>query len=253
MWWKRWVLEKGWTDWESLGGNLTSAPDCVTPAQGLIHCVARTSFNWLMAIQGVFTNSDITWGEWRNVGGVLDSAPTITALVFRDNLIELRVYARNRDGNLQVFRHNGSLWGNLGGDGVEIPNSEFIGEPDCIFRGGDAVEPDCVVLNESGQVLHNVGCCLDDRGTQWENLDGDFVSGPTIASPDPDRLYVLARGTSNSLWLKTWLRGAWSEWEEIDSGISLNKAPDCNSVEIQKVDCIVAGDLSRSHYMKIEF
>lgn len=254
MWWKRWVMEKGWTDWASLGGNLTSPPDCVSPAAGLIHCVTRTTFNWLMSIKGTFTNADVIWEEWKFVGGVLGGPPTVTAWVFPDNLVELRAYAKHPSGNLQMFRHNGSVWQNAeGGEGTEIPNSPFDGEPDCIYRGGGAVDSDCVVLNESGEVLHNIGCCLDDRGTQWENLGGDFLSGPTIASPDPDRLYVLARGTNNTLWLKSWLRGEWSEWEEIDPGISLIEAPDCNSVETGKVDCIIAGELSRSHYRKIEF
>jgi len=254
LWWNYWTMQDGYGTWVSLGGNLTSAPDCVSPADGLIQCTAKGLFDWMMVKKGLFDRGTVVWTEWENVGGDLASAPTITAQVYEDNLVEWQVFARNDNENLQVSRENGNLWGPWN----EVENSHFVGDPDCTYRGlGDTLkDPDCILRSPINTMLHNIGCCMQNRGGRFVDIGGELTSNPTITSPNEDRLDVLGAGPDGTLWHRFKdARGddTWSEWRAIDDGQrAFLSDPDCVSVERRIIHCIIQDSIGRVHYKTFE-
>ncbi len=245
LWWKFWNGEQ-WSGWTSLGGNLTSAPDCVAPAAGLIQCVARGLFNWMMIKQGIFVAKDtMQWSDWKFVGGELRSAPTIVPIVLPNNIIEYRVYARGKNDNLWGVHYQEGFWR----EWFEIPGSEFQGDPDCVFKG--IGEVDCALRSKNKTLLHNVGCCLSKEGTRWEDLSGTLNSDPTITAASEDRIDVLVRGQGDLLWRNTHNGQSWSGWFSVDSSTLLTDAPDCVSLVEGEADCAILAALSRSFYGKV--
>ena len=254
LYWNFWRMEEGYGEWVSLGGNLTSAPDCHSPAQGLIQCTAKGLFDWMMVIKGLWDRGTVVWTDWENVGGDLASGPTITAQVYPDNLVEWQVFARNDDDSLQGIRENGNLWGNW----FDVPSSDFVGDPDCAYRGlGDTLkDPDCVLRSSSNSMLHNIGCCMQFSGGRFVDIGGELLSSPTITSSREERLDVLGRGPTGNLWhrFKDDRRdGTWSEWTQVDeSGRQFLGDPDCVSVEIRVIHCIIQDSIGRVHYKRFD-
>lgn len=245
LYWKSWDGDT-WSDWTSLGGNLTSAPDCVAPAAGVIYCVARGSFNWMMVKEGLFDHKgSMLWLDWMNVGGDLASAPSIASIIMPNNVIAFKAFARWSDGSLWGINHDGSNWGTW----FKLPNSAFQGDPDCLYKGSGDV--DCVLRSEKNTLLHNIGCCLNADGTSFEDLSGTLLSDPTIAAPNQEMLYVVARGIGDALWVIFRNDKGWSSWREIDANLALSDAPDCVSIAVGEADCVVLGPLGRVFYKRI--
>jgi hypothetical protein len=91
-----------WSQWNSLGGYVTSRPAIAYNNDGRLEVFARGGDKALW--DNVQTSFDGPWGGWRSFGGVLDEA--LTAFTdFRDG--RMVVYARAPDGSLwalgQVF------------------------------------------------------------------------------------------------------------------------------------------------------
>ncbi len=88
----------------------------------------------------------------------------------------------------------------------------------------------------------------EDDWIGWENLGGVLTSGPAVASWQPNRLDVFARGTDNSLYHKWWDGNNWSDWESL--GGVLTSAPAAVSWDLiesmfllveQIISCIING------------
>ena len=250
LFWRSWRMEEGYGEWTSLGGNLTSAPDCVAPAQGLIQCTAKGLFDWRMVQTGRWDGTSVTWTEWEQIGGDLASGPTITAQIYPDNLIQWQVFARNDAGSLQGIRDNGDIWGPW----VEVPNSEFIGDPDCVYRelADPLKDPDCILRSPQNTMLHNNGCCMVNGNGFFLDIGGELRSSPTITSSREERLDVLGVGPDGTLWHRykdTRQEDAWSEWGPVDDGQrQIADDPDCASVEVRVIHCIIQDSIGRVHY-----
>ena len=60
-----------WSDWEDLGGHLTSAPAAIAVA-GNLRVFARGNGNQL-----IYKHWDGTWSDWQDLGGELTNAPMV--------------------------------------------------------------------------------------------------------------------------------------------------------------------------------
>ena len=73
IWHRSW--KNGWSDWLSLGGELTSGPAAVSWGPGRVDVVARGMDRAIWHI--AFDNG--SWGPWESLGGELSSGPAIAS------------------------------------------------------------------------------------------------------------------------------------------------------------------------------
>jgi len=223
-----------WSNWISLQGSATSAPDCVSPFPTRIDCVVNGPENTgVFHKSGVLTGNGMLWTDWQPLGGLALSGPTIASIVFSDGHLELQVFVRGPNDSLWTKRNNGTIWGNW----IEIPNSTFEGDPDCVYKGMGEI--DCVMRTLGDTLMHNSGCCLSTTGAPFENLGGNLLSGPTISSWGADNLNVAVRGPGNTLWTRVWNGVSWSDWANWDDEIQLSSAPDCTAPSPGNLFCAI--------------
>ena len=74
----------------------------------------------------------------------------------------------------------------------------------------------------------------------WEQLDGEIIDAPTVASWGPDRLDVFARGVDNTLWHKYWASG-WSDWEGLAGESEITSSPAAVSWGENRIDIFALG------------
>src|SRR5918998_877771 len=122
----------GGSDWESLGGVLTSDPDAVSWVFGRIDVFARGTDRalWHKWYDG-------GWSDWESLGGVLTSAPGVASWSFG----RLDVFVRGTDRALWHKWYDGgwSDWESLGGVLRSDPDAVSWGEQriDVFVRGTD--------------------------------------------------------------------------------------------------------------------
>jgi hypothetical protein len=74
-------------------------------------------------------------------------------------------------------------------------------------------------------ILENIGVGGGPQGwSQWEDLGGILTSAPAVASWQPNRLDVFARGQNQALWHKYWNGARWSEWEDLGGVLTTGPA-----------------------------
>ncbi|HEY5857000.1 MAG TPA: tyrosinase family protein, partial [Aldersonia sp.] len=105
--WHRW-FDHGWSDWESLGGILTSEPAVCSWASGRLDVFARGTDSALW--HRWFDNG---WSNWESVGGIVTSSPA--AASWGPGRID--VFARGTDSALwhRWFDNGWSNWESLAG------------------------------------------------------------------------------------------------------------------------------------------
>jgi hypothetical protein len=232
MHWKFWN-GASWSNWTSLGGALTSAPDCTAPASSLIYCSVRGPDNGMWIKRGVLTGNGMLWDDWDPQGGALGSGPSIAHANFSDGHIELQAFVRGPGETLWSKRFNGQIWGNW----FEIPDSVFEGDPDCTWSGSG--EFDCALRSTNDTLMVNTGCCLTNQGTQWADIGGTLNTSATITSWGGDNFNVLTRGPGSSLWWTQTNGFIWDVWEELDPTVTMTTAPDCVSISLGAIHCVL--------------
>src|SRR6266536_3660151 len=100
--------DSGWSDWESLGGILTSSPAASSWASGRLDVFARGTDS---ALWHKWYESG--WSDWESLGGTLISAPA--AVSWDQGRID--VFARGTDSALwhKWYDSGWSEWESLGG------------------------------------------------------------------------------------------------------------------------------------------
>ncbi len=150
MWFTISADGKSWAKWTSLGGEITSAPTCVSRTPYIVDCWARGSNNMLW--QRSMVNGE--WRDWYQVNDYEEIANQPFAVASNDDTIE--VFAGSY-GSLFVYNWSGS-WTPQIGTGISFPISSrgacgaipsaintLIGDPDkyvtltdrtlmCVFR-----------------------------------------------------------------------------------------------------------------------
>jgi len=182
-----------WSNWEGLGGILTSEPSGASwwvPVQ--LHVFARGADNALW--QKWYAGG---WSNWQRLGGALTSAPSVAAESGR-----LNVFARGLDNALwhtwyDSGRNKWSNWESLGGVLTSAPSAVN-------WR----YAPTAVQLHVFARGADNALWHKWYAGgwSDWESRDGVLTSGPSAVSFYTGRLDVFVRGADNALWHRwyTW-------------------------------------------------
>jgi hypothetical protein len=104
-----WYHGNGWSDWQSLGGTLTSDPTAVSWGDGRIDVFARGSD---LSLQHIWYDGG-GWSNWESLGGILSSSPD--AASWGPNRLD--VFVRGADGALWTLWYDGTWqgWTSLGG------------------------------------------------------------------------------------------------------------------------------------------
>jgi hypothetical protein len=87
--------------------------------------------------------------------------------------------------------------------------------------------------------LENIDIAPETGWSQWEDLGGILTSAPAVASWQPNRLDVFARGQNNHLWHRYWNGARWSEWEDL--GGVLTTGPAAVSWGPNRIDVFARG------------
>jgi hypothetical protein len=256
-----------WSDWENLGGVLTSGPTAASWGANRLDVFVR-------GLDGAMWHkwwNGSSWSDWENLGGALTTDPDCVSW----SLNRIDCFVRGVDNALWHKWWDGSSWSgweNLGGVLTSGPTAASWGANrlDVFVRGLDnamwhkwwngsswsdwenlggalTTDPDCVSwsLNRIDCFVRGVDNALwhkwwdGSSWSGWENLGGVLTSGPTAASWGANRLDVFVRGLDGAMWHKWWNGSNWSDWENL--GGALTSDPDCVSWSLNRVDCFVRG------------
>lgn len=127
---------RGWSHWESLGGQLTSAPSAVAWDNGRLDIFVRGTDN---ALHHKWYNSKEGWSGWESLGGILTSGPASASW----NNGRLDVFVRGTDNQLHhkwyEQKSGWSGWSALGGILTSEPSATSWdnGRLDVFVRGAD--------------------------------------------------------------------------------------------------------------------
>jgi hypothetical protein len=172
-----------WSQWEDLGGVLTSGPAVSSWAPNRLDTFVRGTNN---ALYHKWWNGT-RWSDWENLGGVLTSAPA--AVSWGNNRID--VFARGQGNRLYHLWWDSSRWSSwedLGGNITSAPavSSRTANRLEVFARG---TNNQLITRSWNGS-----------RWSGWQNLDGVLTSDPAAVSWGPNRTDVFVRGTNNAMW-----------------------------------------------------
>ena len=207
-----------WSNWESLGGGLTSDPAVSSWSSGRLDTFVRGGDNALW--HKWYQNG---WSNWESLGGFLTSSPA--AASWSSGRID--TFVRGGDNALwhKWFQNGWSNWESLGGVLTSSPavSSWAAGRLDVFVRGTD------------NALWHK---WFQNGWSNWESLGGVLTSGPAAVSWSSGRIDVFVRGTDNALWHK-WFQNGWSNWESL--GGVLTSDPAVSSWAAGRLDVFVRG------------
>ena len=121
----RWWDGAAWGGWESLGGAILEAPDCVSWGPNRIDCFARgtDAAMWHRWWDGS------AWGGWENLGGIILDKPDCVALGAEpDRLLR----PRHRPARCGTAGGTAAAWG-----GWESLGGIILEKPDCVSWGSN--------------------------------------------------------------------------------------------------------------------
>jgi hypothetical protein len=200
------IAASAYVYWESLGGNLSSAPAAASWSIGRLDVFARGANNDLQHKWYVGG-----WSGWESLGGQMASGPGVVAW----GPGRLDVFVRGTDNTLwhKWYAGGWSGWESLGGQLSSSPDaaSWASGRLDVVVRGTD---------NALWHKWYAGGW------SGWETLGGLVTADPSAISWSSDRLDLFVRGTDNGLWHK-WYASGWNGWEPL--GGNLGSGPSAAS------------------------
>ncbi|MCK8501629.1 hypothetical protein [Myxococcus fulvus] len=238
--------------WESLGGNLTSAPAVAARGTNRLDVFARGTDNQLW--QAYWNGTG--WFSWFPLGGTLTSDP---AAVSRD-ASRIDVFAKGSDNAIHQKSWTGTTWtawSSLGGNFASGPTVASWGSNrmDVFVRGtdnavwqsfwtgstwsswfslGGTIASDPAAVSWGAGRIDVFARATDNTIVQkywngttwvgWSSLGGNFISSPTVVSRGTNLLDVFARTADNALWSNTWNGASWSGWTWL--GGELASAPE---------------------------
>lgn len=213
----------GWSQWEDLGGILTSGPAVASWAPNRLDVFGRGQNNalWHKWWDGS------RWSEWEDLGGVLTSSPA--AVSWGPNRID--VFGRGQNNALWHKWWNGSSWSqweDLGGVLTSDPAvaSWAPNRLDVFGRG------------QNNALWHK--WWDGTRWSEWEDLGGIITTAPAAVSWGPNRIDVFARGQNQSLWHLYWNGVRWSAWEDLGGG-TITSAPAAASTGPNRLEVFARG------------
>ena len=213
----------GWSQWEDLGGVLTSAPAVSSWQPNRLDVFARGQNQALWHIYW----DGARWSGWEDLGGTLTSAPA--AVSWGQNRID--VFGRGQNNALWHKWWDGTRWSNwedLGGTLTSAP----------AVASWDSNRLDVFARGQNNALWHK--WWDGTRWSDWEDLGGTLTSAPAAVSWGPNRIDVFGRGQNQSLWHKYWNGARWSDWEDLGGG-TINSAPAVASTGINRLEVFAQG------------
>ena len=167
------------TQWESLGGTLTSGPGVSSWAANRLDVFARGTNNDLM-----HRWYDGNWSGWESLGGTLASDPA--AVSWAGNRVDVFAGGPNDDLIHRWYDGNWSAWESLGGTLTSGPG----------VSSWAANRLDVFVRGPNDDLMHR---WYDGNWSGWESLGGMLTSRPAAESWATNRIDVFARGLDQEL------------------------------------------------------
>lgn len=212
-----------WSDWNDLGGILTSSASSVSWSSDRIDCFARGRNLHLWHKYWTRSNG---WSEWFDHGGILTSQPAAVSIAPN----RLDVFARGLNNELCQISWNGSQWSNWIGLGGQLNSA-----PSAVSWASDRI--DVVVQGRNNSLWHKYW--NGSQWSDWTDLGGILTSAPSISSRRVNSLDVFARGTVRNLKIKQWNGSQWSDWTDL--GGFLSSGPSSVSWNSQRIDVQARG------------
>jgi hypothetical protein len=201
-----------WSEWERLGGELTSAPAAVSwgPDRIDVFALGNDSALWHIWLNGS------TWSDWESLDGNWTSAPAVLSA----GVNSMNVFVRGKDDALwhiwwgwdeSQSKWKWSSWGSFGEYLTSAPAavSWGPGRIDVFARGKD------------NDLMHRP--YVFPTWSDWESLGGVLTSAPTASSPHENCLHVFFRGENKDLCHIMGDGQQWGSWESL--GGELTSAP----------------------------
>ncbi len=216
------VVASAWSQWEPLGGQLTSGPAVASWTNGRLDTFVRGTDNALW--HKAWTGSG--WTPWTHLGGQLTSDPAAVSW----GPDRLDVVVRGLDNALWHKAWDGSgwtPWTHLGGQLTSGP----------AIASWERNRLDVVVRGNDNALWHKAW--TGSGWTPWTYLGGHLTSDPAAVSWGPNRLDVTVRGLDNALWHKAWDGSRWTAWTHL--GGQLTSGPAMASRTNGRLDTFVRG------------
>ncbi|MDF2520496.1 MAG: hypothetical protein K0R84_1124 [Clostridia bacterium] len=174
----------GWSQWEDLGGILTSGPAVASWQANRLDVFGRGQNNhlWHKWWDGS------RWSEWEDLGGILTSAPEAVSWGFN----RIDVFGRGQNQSLWHKWWDGTRWS----EWEDLGGGAITSAPAAASTGVNRLE--VFARGQNNQLLFRTW--NGTRWSGWQSLDGVLTSEPAAVSWGGDRLDVFARGQNNHLW-----------------------------------------------------
>lgn len=211
-----------WSNWEWLGGVLTSPPVVTAWAPDRLDIFAEgtDSALWHRWWDGA------NWGGWESLGGVLMSPPSVVSW----GPDRLDVFALGTDSALWHRWWDGANWG-----GWESLGGVLTSPPVAVSWAENRL--DVFALGEDHGLWHRWWDGANWGG--WESLGGVLTSPPSAVAWGPNRLDVFGLGEDHALWHRWWDGSSWGGWESL--GGILTSPPTVLSWDENRLDIFANG------------
>lgn len=214
------------SDWERLGGSLTSSPAATSWGPNRLDVFARGRD---LALYHEWWDGS-SWHYWERLGGTLSSDPAVVS--WGPNRID--VFARGQDIALYHMWWDGTTWHyweRLGGTLASNPSASTWG-------------PGRLDLYAAGQDTALYHMWTADSGATWNywtRLGGTLTTDPAAASWGNNELDVFAAGQDRALYHKKSTDGGftWSAWDRL--GGTLSSSPAVSTWGSTRLDCFALG------------
>ncbi len=173
---------QGWSQWESLGGTITTAPAVASWRPNRLDVFAGGTDNSLYHIWW----DGQRWSSWESLGGGLTSAPA--AVSWGPNRID--VFVRGTDNALWHLWWDGSRWSNW-----ESLDGVLTSSPGVASKRPNHLD---VFVKGTNNILYK-RTWNGSRWEDWQSLGGNIDSEPAAVSWGPNRTDVFARGPRRDL------------------------------------------------------
>src|SRR6266567_1848947 len=184
-----------WHDWESLGGEWTSAPAAVWSGNEL-DVFVRGADNAIYHKQWL----NGKWQDnWVPLGGLGNGTSAPTAAWDGTGIA---LFVRGADNAVYQKQWADGSWTPIGFQGISAPAA-----------AGNGNQLDVFVLGPDEDVLHKQWS-NNKWQDNWESLGGVWTSRPAAVwynIANQDWLDVFVRGTDNAIWHKRWSNGQWQD------------------------------------------
>ena len=188
-----------WSDWSSLGGQLTSGPAAMTRPGGVYDVFVRGGDN---AIHHIYFTPGGGWSGWASLGGGFTSGPGAT---FRQGSGNVDVFGVGLDK--QLF-HNSWAPGSGAWSGWVALGGGINGAPSAISPAADTLD---VYVRGADNQLYQKYWTPSSGWVEYIPHGGQLISAPEATAWDTNRRDIFARGGDGAIYSLSW-NGSWFDW-----------------------------------------